>query len=133
MPFETLRASLTPVDDGAFVELDIPARLSKGRLTIRDFVENCGHVYIIGSAFYQHTKSETISLRKKILLKSKVSGKLYTGSCVRKMLGLTKTGADWNIHPSKLNNRVTQEFHIFVQSTSVNRVLVKNTTLLLAL
>lgn len=129
VPFETLRASLLPVGESRYIELSVPS--SKKRQTIREFVESRGNAYIVGQAFYQHTKSETISNKKKLILKCRETGRLYTGPCVRRMLGLTKEVSDWNIQPSSLDVRVTQDFHVFVQSTSVNRVLVGNTKLLL--
>jgi len=123
--FETLTSMLVPIEVGKFVELTI-----KKKMPIRDFVEGQGYVYGVGKAFYQHTKSETISMRKKILLQAKVGGKLYEGNAVRQMLGLTKGTSDWNIQPSNFDSRISESYRIFVQSTSVNRALVSNTILL---
>jgi len=125
LSFDALTAMLVPIEAGKFVELTV-----KKRLPIRDFVQTQCYKYVIGRAFYQHTKSETISTRKKILLQDKFSGQLYEGDAVRQMLGLTKGTQDWNIQPSSFDGRISKCYHVFVQSTSVNRALVSNTLLL---
>ena len=125
LSFDTLITTLVPVDTGKFIELSI-----KKRLPIRDFVQSQGYKYVIGKAFYQHTKSETISTKKKILLQEKLSGQLYEGKAVREMLGFSKETQDWNIQPSNFDKRISEFYSVFVQSTSVNRALVANTLLL---
>lgn len=125
LSFEALTAMLVPVEDGNFVELTI-----KKKMPIRDFVRSQGYTYVVGRAFYLHTKSETISMKKKILLQEKDSGQLYEGNAVREMLGLTKGTSDWNIQPSNFDSRISEFYRVFVQSTSVNRTLVSNTLLL---
>ena len=125
LSFETLTSMLVPVEVGKFVQLTI-----KKKMPIRDFVEGQGYAYEVGKAFYQHTKSETISMRKKILLQAKVGGQLYEGNAVRQILGLTKGTSDWNIQPSNFDGRISELYRVFVQSTSVNRALVSNTILL---
>ena len=116
---------LVPVEIGKFVQLTI-----KKKMPIRDFVEGQGYAYEVGKAFYQHTKSETISMRKKILLQAKVDGQLYEGNAVREILGLIKGTSDWNIQPSNFDGRISDLYRVFVQSTSVNRALVSHTILL---
>lgn len=123
--FDTLTSMLVPVEVGKFVELTI-----KKKMPIRDFVEGHGYAYVVGRAFYQHTKSETISMRKKILLQAKVTRQLYEGNAVRQILGLTKGKSDWNIQPSNFDSRISESYRIYVQSTSVNRALVSNTILM---
>ena len=123
--FDTLIVNLFPVETAKFVQLTV-----KKRLPIRDFVESHGHKYVTGKAFYQHTKSETISVKKKILLQEKLSGQLFEGNAVREMLGLNKETPDWNIHPSNFDRRIAEFYRVFVQSTSVNRALVSNSLLL---
>lgn len=127
LSFDALIAMLIPVDIGInkFDQLII-----KNRMPIRDFVQEQGYNYVIGKAFYQHTKSETISSRKRILLQDKVNGKLYEGEAVRQLLGLTKGTQDWNIQPSNFDGRISEYHRVFVQSTSVNRTLVPNTLIL---
>lgn len=125
LSFDALRAMLVPVEAGKFVELTI-----RKKIPIRELVEARGYTYVIGKAFYQHTKSETISMKKNILLQEKASGQLYEGNAVRQLLGLTKGSSDWNIQPSNFDSRISEFYRVFVQSTSVNRSLVSNTRLL---
>lgn len=122
--FEELRKALIPTN-GSFVEFRV-----KKRQGIREFIQSKGLEYVIGNAFYQHTKTETISFKKKIVLKSKENGAIYEGEVARNMVGLRKGTQDWNIHPETLNRQATKDFLVFVQSTSVNRALVQRTTLL---
>lgn len=123
--FDTLITNLFPVEAAKFVQLTV-----KKRLPIRDFVESHGHKYVTGKAFYQHTKSEMISAKKKIFLQEKLSGQLFEGHAVREILGLNKETPDWNIQPSNFDRRIAEFYRVFVQSTSVNRVLVSNSLLL---
>ena len=60
LSFDTLIANLFPAETAKFVQLIV-----KKWLPIRDFVESHEHKYVTGKAFYQHTKSETISVKKK--------------------------------------------------------------------
>ena len=123
--FDELKTCLVPVEEGKFMELATTKRQG-----IREFVQSRGHKYVVGRAYYEHTKSETISYKKKIILQDKFSNQIYEGPSVRAMIGLEKGNADWNIQPSSLNSRTTAQFSVFVQSTSVNRALVPRTRLL---
>lgn len=100
------------VDDGAV-------------LAIRDFVQMRGHEYLIGKAFYQLTKAETVQPQKMVAVRNRRSGRFYTGPEARNLLGLSTTD----------NNRIkpetNPEYDVFIQSTSVNRKLVPGTKLLL--
>lgn len=97
---------------------------------IRPFVERHGIVYDIGSAYYQLSKKETIQRTKKIAIREKTddplklnTGKVYTGDAARELLGLP----DMDVKVAPDDN---PGYHIYVQSTSVNRKLVPGTTLL---
>ena len=68
-------------------------------------------------------------MKKKILLQEKLSSQLFEGNAVREMLGLNKETPDWNIQPPNFDRRGAEFYREFVQSTSVNRTLVR--TLLL--
>jgi len=87
--FDELKEELCPSKE-KFVEFQV-----KKRVGIRDFIQSHGLVYIIGRAFYQHTKTETISFKKQIVLKGKVSGVIYEGEAARVMVGLRKGTQDW--------------------------------------
>lgn len=88
---------------------------------IQQFVERAtGKPYMVGSAYYALVKPETIQKEKKICLRTKGDGRLYSGThdSVCKVLGLP-TGGEIKVGPAELN-----DFEIFVQSTSVNRNVI---------
>lgn len=109
-----------PKDDYSVLKVDDGAVLA-----IRDFVQMRGHQYLIGKAFYQLTKAETIQPQKTVAIRNKKSGRFYSGPEARNLLGLS----------DKINDRVkpemNPEYDVFIQSTSVNRKLVPGTKLLL--
>lgn len=90
---------------------------------IRPFIEaKTGLPYEAGSVFYQLTKPETIQDTKKLLIKEKNGRAMFGGAEARKLLGLPQ-GQDCRVRPGNHGN-----FDLFVQSTSVNRKLVRGTT-----
>lgn len=90
---------------------------------IRPFIEGkTGTAYEAGSVFYQLTKPETIQDTKKLLIKEKNGRAMYAGNEARTVLGLP-VGQDCRVKPGNHAN-----FDLFVQSTSVNRKLVRGTT-----
>ena len=94
---------------------------------IRTFCEYnvCGEGnYIKGAAFYELTKSEKVQDYKMIVVYDKVSGKYFGGVEARQMLGLPDFGE------VKLKPGDHGQCDIFIQSTSVNRKLVKGTKLI---
>jgi hypothetical protein len=93
-------------------------------LTIRDFVEQSGYQYRIGSAYYQLSKTETIQKQKDIAVYQRSTGKVYTGVQARALLGLP----DMTVRVKPDHN---PDFDVFVQSTSTNRKLIRATQLLL--
>jgi uncharacterized protein YegL len=90
---------------------------------IREFVEDMGHTFNKGDGFYQLTKDETVQSYKEILIMEKGKKAIYGGSDARDLLGLP----DLNVKVRPGNHA---NFDIFVQSTSVNRKLVRGTTFL---
>jgi hypothetical protein len=79
--------------------------------------------YVKGSAYYQLSKPETVQSYKQIAVQDKVNGKIYSGVNARSMLNLPSQEV-------KVNPASHGTYDIFVQSTSVNRKLVKGTKLL---
>ncbi len=80
--------------------------------------------YLKGAAFYELTKTESnVQDYKKIVVFDKVSGKYYGGVEGRTLLGLPEFGS------VRLKPGDHGQYDIFVQSTSVNRKLVKGTRL----
>ena len=90
---------------------------------IRPFIESKTlQPYEAGSVFYQLTKPELIQDTKKLLIKEKNGRAMFGGQEARKLLGLPQ-GEDCRVKPGNHGN-----FDLFVQSTSVNRKLVRGTT-----
>lgn len=92
---------------------------------VRTFCEYNGQIgeYNKGNAFYQLSKSEKIQANKQICLRDKLTGAVYTGDEARDLLKLP----DFEV---KVSPTDFGKYDIFVQSTSVNRKLVKGTELL---
>lgn len=94
---------------------------------ISDFVKNKGYNYEKSEAraFYELTKTEDVQHYKNICIMDRVNGKIYSGSIARKLLGLPEDNyTTVKVKPGNGNYR------IFVSSTSSNRILLPNTTLL---
>lgn len=100
---------------------------------IKEFVEEkTKRPFVIGSAYYQLTKSEKVQPSKDILIMEKptpgvgknVSPAIWGGQEARNLIGL-KNGVDNQVDPFNLAN-----YLIFIKSTSVNRKLVRGTKLL---
>ena len=94
-------------------------------IEIRPFVLRHRTEHLFGSAFYQLTKTEPrVQHDKQILLRERVTGKVFHGPSARAMIGLP---ADRNarLHPGDHKN-----YDIFIQSNSVNRKLVGGTGLI---
>lgn len=92
-----------------------------GKESISSFVERATNKpYVIGSAFYELVKPETVQPHKKICLRTKPDGHLYSGNNdeIRKVLGLP-VGGEIKVGPAVLN-----DFQVFVESTSVNRNVI---------
>lgn len=109
--------NLTGLTRGSYDVLDV---YSTGR--IDEFVKShTGHPYVVGRAYYQLTKTETIQPQKQIAILAR--GQVYTGYEAREMLGLPDEHV--KVKPSDFD-----EYDIFVQSTSTNRKLIAGQKLL---
>lgn len=80
--------------------------------------------YVLGNAFYELMKPEKIQDHKKLAIEDKATGRIYGSDVVRQMLGLPAVGLVKVVPGNHANYR------IYVQSTSVNRKLVRGTYLL---
>jgi hypothetical protein len=116
---QTVRAALDPLDQRSYdiipVHQDSP---------IREYIYSRGLDYQIGKGFYQLMKREKIQAQKQIAIREKATGRVYTGEAARDVLGLPhdrETTVTPNHNP---------EYDVFVQSTSVNRKLIRNTDVL---
>ena len=91
------------------------------REAIKDFVERRSRKdYVVGSAFYQLVKTETIQANKRICLRTVPDGRLFSGNLdeVRGVLGLP-AGGDIKVAPGEI-----KDFVVFIESTSVNRNII---------
>jgi hypothetical protein len=90
---------------------------------IRPFVESHKLPYYKGVAFYELTKAETIQPQKQVCVLDNKTSKVYSGQHARDLIGLPNY--DIRVRPQD-----NPQYSVFVQSTSVNRKLVKDTLLL---
>jgi hypothetical protein len=108
--------------NGKFFEWKVPTECE-----IKELVEQKGYEYEKGKGFYQLTKDEkAIQDYKQLMLRDKKTGDLFGGEDARSLLGFPSTGSI-KVKPGNHGN-----WDIFVQSTSVNRKLVRGTILLYA-
>lgn len=105
---------LTPVSPSRFQILDVNERCD-----IKAFVQQNGLLFKTGRGFYEFTKPEKISDKKEVVLVDKTSGDMFTGPEACEMIG---AGGAGKIKPTALD-----EWRVFVQSTSYNRVLMPGT------
>jgi len=101
-------------------------KTSEHGIQIRDFVEKKIKTPMVkGTAFYQLSKTEKVQEYKKIIIRDRIKGHVYSGSAARHMLGLPQYGE------IKLIPGTHGQYDVFIQSTSVNRKLVADTDVLL--
>jgi len=91
--------------------------------SIKDFVQDKKLTFKCGKGFYEFTKPENISSKKRIVLMKKNTGEIYEGKGARKIVGLSKTSKKYK--PTDI-----PEYKVFIQSTSHNRKLMGNTLFL---
>ncbi|XP_068676102.1 uncharacterized protein [Montipora foliosa] len=108
------------VSDSRFKTLKVNERIS-----IKSFVEKHKLKFATGRGFYQLTKPETIQFHKEIVVRRKSDGSMASGDEVRELLGIAKETTKFHLDKSKL-----EDFDVFVQSTSYNRVLLPDTEFL---
>ncbi|KAF6031341.1 hypothetical protein EB796_010353 [Bugula neritina] len=93
------------------------------RISIRDFVAKHGITFAPGRGFYQLTKPETIQAYKEIVAVRVSDGAKVTGDAVRDLLKIPDGAA-------KFKYTQVDDFEVYVQSTSYNRVLMPDTKFL---
>lgn len=104
--------------DGRFQILDVDRDCS-----IRDFVEENGLTFSKGRGFYQFTKPVNIQEYKHVIAEDKFDGSILTNEDARDVLGIPEGRC--RARPSSDSDYVG-----YVQSTSVNRKLLKGTKFL---
>lgn len=111
--------SLDAVPAGRFQILDVDRNVA-----IRDFVGENGLIFQTGKGFYEFTKPELIQEGKKVVLRDKATGDMYSGDKARELIGL-RVGERAKVKPVYFD-----QYDVFVQSTSYNRKLVGGTRFL---
>jgi hypothetical protein len=92
---------------------------------VDEFVyDTTGSKLIVGKAYYQLSKKETIQPQKNIAIL--YNNKIYTGPQARNLIGLPDYTVDVDPKATQYAN-----YSIFVQSTALNRKLIGGTRLLL--
>lgn len=91
---------------------------------VKTFVEGHGKKFVIGSLFYALTKKEKVQPQKQVLIMEKGNKAVYAGVEARNLIGLPQ-GSNATVEPGNHAN-----YDIYVQSTSVNRKLVRGTKVL---
>lgn len=91
---------------------------------VKTFVESHGKQYKLGSVYYALTKKEKVQSQKKVLIQEKGNKSIYGGQEARDLIGLPK-GSNATVEPGNHAN-----YDIYVQSTSINRKLVRGTKVL---
>lgn len=114
VPGEARADGLVPVNPSRFQVLHVPNKCS-----IKEFVQNNSLLFKTGRGFYEFTKPEIISAKKEVVLVDKETGDMFTG---REACDLIGSGAEGRVKPAAL-----EKWRVFVQSTSYNRALVKDT------
>jgi hypothetical protein len=88
---------------------------------IKEFCEMMRIRFEKGRGFYEFIKPEIVQPQKEIVLMNRETGDLYEGDVARKIAGIGKNEEKAKIKPGDL-----PKYRIFIQSTSVNRKLLKN-------
>ena len=88
---------------------------------IKDFCESMSIRFAKGRGFYEFIKPEIIQPQKEIVLMDRETGDLYEGEVARRIAGIGRNDERAKIKPGDL-----PKYRIFIQSTSVNRKLLKN-------
>lgn len=90
---------------------------------IRGFIEGRGETFRQGHYYFPFVKREKVGPQKAVVLRHKVSGKIFGGPQVRTMLNLPD-------HEISLSPQPNPEYDVFIQSTSTNRKLIQGHDLL---
>ena len=106
-------AGLTPVPPARFQALLV----GHVKISIRDFALEQGLPFRTGHGFYEMTKPEVISDKKEVVLQDTATGDMFTGADAKAHLG-PNVGSTTKVRPP-----ADGKYRVFVQSTSVNRVL----------
>ena len=117
-------SGLEPVPAGRFQVMYVDRKVP-----IKTFVEERGVTFKKGRGFYELTAAVDVQQYKEIILRDKRTGDFFHGADARKILGLqpqtTAGGATERLKTADL-----PQYQVFIQSTSVNRALLADTSFL---
>jgi hypothetical protein len=118
-------AGLKPLDVDSYTILHIDPKLPE-KTPVKEYVEDhLGLKFQVGTVYYELTQSERIQPGKKVLVQNKKSGHVYQGQQARDLLGLPDM--EVRVKPDTVN----RDFRVLIQSTSSNRHMDPNTTVLI--
>lgn len=112
-------AGLTPLPTDRYVLVPVHKKS-----VIREFVQECGYFFKVGTVFYELVKSEKIQGDKEIAIFERATSRVYVGAEARTLLKLP--AVETRVRPD-----YSQEYIIYVQSKSVNRNLDPGTKVLI--
>jgi von Willebrand factor type A domain len=115
-----IKRNLTPLSQMQYNLLYVPVDQRVDEFTY----DRTGSKLIVGKAYYQLTKKETIQANKNIAIS--FNNHIYSGPQARTLLGLP----DYTVDVDPKSDSYTG-YTIFVQSTALNRKLIGGTNLLL--
>lgn len=115
---------LVPVVPGRFQVMHVDENCD-----IKGFVTKNGITFKKGRGFYELSKAETVQQYKEVIMQDLETGEMFNGSQVREKLGLQPQSEKGGVN-ERLRAAAAKDFRVFVQSTSVNRKLIKGTTFL---
>lgn len=122
IPPEVIKASL--IDVSSTVKVQWVSSKDDG-MQIRDFCNKYFGKFETGHALYQLTKKEdVVQDYKRLCIRDKTNGKIFSGSAARQLLNLPTSG---NI---QLSPGAHGQYDLFIQSNSVNRKVQKDTSVL---
>ena len=118
-------AGLTPLPVDSYMILHIDPKLPE-KTPVKAYVEDeLGLKFQIGIVYYELTGTERIQPTKKVLVQNKKSGHVYGGQQARDLLGLPDM--EVRVKPDGVN----KDYRVLIQSTSSNRHMDPNTTVLI--
>jgi len=126
---------LIPVASDGTIEVKMAGKKTKALpdgiacVQISDMVRATGRPYELGKGFYELVKSEKIDANKQVAVVERATSKVFVGHAARTLIGLDDTAR--RVRPMPKDSSGAPPYKIFVQSTSLNRLLPLYTQLLL--
>lgn len=114
------KAGLKPLDPKDYVLIPVTAEMR-----IDEFVKQCTTNYVVGKGYYQLTggrkpkgkRGIIVQGNKRVAVLNKKTNEVFVGDEARKLIGLPKENV--TVDPAKTDG----DYVLFVQSTSLNRIL----------